>query len=513
VALRFTKPFGWLLFPTVFILACALVVSGCSAFESEAKENAPEIIVVWSAFDYSHDPLQAKDSEQFFLNSLEKRTLFKLDDKGELKNDLAKSIEISKDGKKITVLLEKQTFSDGATIAAVDVKATLSRIMLVGGEYQKLLETVKGSSEAKSGSDFFGISAPNKSTVEIELITPDPFFAYRLAHPATAILPASSIGLKGEITSNVHSGQYSAEAISNELNATTVFKPRSENYPIINVVRKSPEDFNVAPKQVDVDLILGETKKSSSFTTLSVPQLAAASWNIYVKDGQSPFANIQFRQAVLSALDNEESLKAFASRAIEPDGFTADTFDSVDCIKSCKMDTKESKRLIEKVYPDGKVPDITIHIENNAVQQELAKSAIERLKEIGVNATTVALTPGDLSNEIARGNVQLFRFGWVSAIPIGAEPLVESFKADSSENVSGLTDTELEKEIGQYLNATTFDGKFKASQGIQNRLQDLWLTRPVAHFHKIMTVSNRLEGFKFDFYGRTNISDIKLKSS
>jgi len=511
VTIRPRNSAGWLISSTALALVCLLALSGCSQLKQESKEKPPEIIVVWSAIDYSHDPLNAKESGQFFLTSLENRTLFKLNKDGEIQNDLVKSYVISQDGKKITLTLDDATFSDDVKISAVDVKATLSRIMLVGGEYAKLLSNIKGSSEAKSGSDFFGISAPSNKKVVIELVEPDPFFIYHLAHPVAGILPASSIGIKGEITSNIHSGSYVAEVISNELNATTVFKPRIKDLPIVNVVRKSLEEISARPKKADVDVVLAETEKSASFTPVSVPQLAAASWNIYVKDGSSPFSNFQFRKAVLLAMDREESLNAFGTKAIAPKSFTADTFDSIDCIESCKTDFKEAKKIIEDLYPNNKVPEITIHIENNTVQQTLAKSAVDRLNEIGIKANVVALAPGDLSNEIARGNVQLFRFGWVSDIAVGADALVASFKADSTENVSGVADAEFEKEVAQYEKATTVNGKLKASEGVQNRLKDLWLTKPVAHFHKIFTISKAIGGFSFDFYGRADMSKLKVE--
>ena len=350
---------------TGILLVSILAISGCSVSKQESKVKSPEVIVVWSALDYSHDPLQAKDSEQFFLNSLENRTLFKLDSKSEIQNDLAKSFEVSKDGKKISITLEDNTFSDGSAITAADVKATLSRIMVAGENFSKLLETVKGSGEAKSGSDFFGITVPSKSKVVIELIEPDPFFVFRLAHPSTGILPSTSIGLKGEYTSNIHSGNYSTEVISNEPNATTVFNPRDPESPIINVVRKSAEDFKSLPKDSDVDIILGDTGKSTKFTQKSIPQLAVASWNIYVKDGDSPFSNVDFRKAVLMALDKNDSIETFANKAVAPESFTPKTFDSIKCEQTCKTDLKKAAKLVKEVYPEGSVPEITLHIENN----------------------------------------------------------------------------------------------------------------------------------------------------
>lgn len=492
------------------LIMCAFVLSSCSTLDEKAEAKSPKVLIVWSPVDYISDPLSGKTSEQHFLTSLENRTLFGLNSKGEIKDDLAKSFSVSDDGLTITVALGKSTFSDGTNIVSSDVKASLSRVAKAGGDYAELLENVKGFGEAKSGGDFFGMDVSSSKKIIFELIAPDPFFVYHLSHPVTGILPAASIGDDGALTSNVHSGRFTTQTISNDINTTTVFEPREKSLPTINVVRKSEADISLKPTSEAVDIVLGATTKSSDFIQQSNPQLAIASWNIYVKDVSSPFANIKFRKAVLMAMDEKESIAAYSTRAIAPTMFTGLTFDSIACETNCETNKKKAKELIGEIYPDGKVPAITIDTENNGIQKALAASAVKKLADIGIIATVDSHDPTELSNEIARGNVQLFRFGWIAEVAVGGDPLVKNYKADSTENVSGVTDATLEEKISGYQKASSVQLKLDASKALQERLKDLWLSRPVAHFHKIVTVDKALSDVEFDFYGRASVGDIHL---
>lgn len=493
-----------------FMLACSTVVSACSVIGEQADAKTPKELTVWSTVDYSSDPITGTTSEQFFLSSLENRTLFGLKKNGKIKNDIASNYSVSDDALTINVTLGNATFSDGARIVSSDVKASLARMVRKSGEYSKILKNVKGFGEAKNGGDFFGIETKINQEVKFELISPDPSFVYHLTHPVTAVLPAASIGTEGNLTSNVHSGRYSTKLISNELNSTTVFEPREKDLPTINVVRKSEAEIVSKPMLDTVDIVLAATSRSIDFMQVSVPQLAIASWNIYVKDGDSPFADLRFRKAILMAMDEKESIAAYSTKAFTPKKFTGDTFDSVDCSTNCKTNEKKAAELVKEVYKDGDVPEIKIDIENNEIQQALATSAVAKLKAIGVKATVSSHSSKDLSNEIARGDVQLFRFGWISEVPVGADQLIDNYKADSTENVSGLADATLEDKIAKFEKATTETEQLDASHDMQERLKDLWLTRPVAHFHKIVTVDKRIKNLEFDFYGRAAIGDIRL---
>lgn len=504
---RFYASLGLLL-----LVACLIGVmslSSCSGMKEQESQERPKNLVVYSTVDAVHDPLLALTSEQQFLMSLESRSLFSLSKSGEVRSNLAHSYTVSDDGTKTIIQLSENTFTDGSKVTSSDVKATLSRIATAGGEFSDLVKSIKGVGEAKSGGDFFGVTTPDELTVSIELIAPDPFFVYHLAHPATSIIPARSIDEQGSLTFDAHSGEYTADELINDIDSVTTYVPRNRQYPTIQVIRKTLTALNETPRPQDVDIVLGATQSSDNFEQMSVHQLAVASWNLYVADGNSPLANVRFRQAILMALDQEESIAAYSTRALIPTRFTGNTFDSVVCSANCETNVKKAKVLLSQAFPDSEIPAITIDIENNDIQKELASSAQRRLAEVGIPATIEEHDSVELSNVIARGEVQLFRFGWVSDVAVGADPLVMNFKADSTEKVSGITDETLEKNITSYVVSTTAEDKKEASRVLQERLKDLWLMRPIAQFRKIVTVNRDLSGVTFDCYSRADIGSIR----
>jgi ABC-type transport system substrate-binding protein len=508
--MNFNRPTNGLTSKVLFLsLIILLIAAGCSGTSDDDKAQRPTRLVVYSTVDAVHDPLLALTSEQQFLMSLENRTLFSLSTSGDITANLAQSHSVSDDGKKITVQLAENTFTDGTDITSSDVKATLARVASAGGELADLVENVKGSGEAKSGADFFGITTPDEREVEFELVNPDPFFVYHLAHPATSIVPSRLIDSQGTLSFGAHSGEYTAEVISNDIDTSTTYVPRSKDMPTIEVVRKSTSSISEASKEENVDIILGSSGSDDDFEEVSVQQLAVASWNLYVADANSALGNVRFRQAILIALDQEESIAAYGTRAVIPTRFTSDTFDSVACESQCETNKKKAQQLVKSAFPDANVPTITIDIENNSIQKELAQSAKKKLSAVGIPTTIRENDATGLSDAIARGEVQLFRFGWLSDIAVGADSLVKNYKADSTENVSGVTDASLEKNITSYLDATTFNERKEASIDLQERLKDLWITRPIAQFHKIVTVNKRISGVTFDFYGRARIENIR----
>lgn len=504
--------YRYCIFVLIIVTVSAGFASSCST-TAKAQAKPPEDIEIWTSKDLSHDPLDATSIEQTTISALEHRTLFNFDQNSEIQPDLAEDVEISDDGSTISVDLKNETFSDGTPITSKDIKATMARIVKLNGEYAENLEEIKGFGEAKSGQDLFGVDDSKENKVVFSLISPDPYFVYHLAHPTTAILPAKSIDADGNLTSDVHSGMYSSDALSNELNAISIFKPRDTTIPTIRVVKKSSDEIAKKPYSTKADIILSDTANSIEYVQKSIPQLAVASWNLYVKDQSSPLSNQKFRQAVLVSLDGKESIDSFSARAIKPETFTVKSVDSIACGIYCDTDKEKATELIKEIYPDGNVPSITIDIEDNKIQQDLAKSASEKLNEVGIGTEIRAHNATELSNEIARGNVQLFRFGWISQVPISADPLVKSFKADSTENVSGVTNAELEKQINIYKDATNIEDKTKASKKFQKQLEELWLTRPVAQFRKVFTINKALENVYFDCYGRIDVEKITLSDN
>lgn len=496
---------------TIFIVLTALVV-GLFSFKllgnsfSDDSLQAPKVLKISTSSGVVFDPLQAKNSQEFFTVSLTSSTLLNLDKKNGVTNGLANTYTLSQDALSVTLSLKGAKFSDGSPVTSKDVKVTLSRLVDTENSYRTLLSNVKGYGEAKTGKDFFGISDKDEDKVVIDLISPDPYFLFKLTHPGTSILSADSISKDGTINSYISSGKYSVTKINDEVGKTTVYTPLEKDQPVVKVEKRS----SVESKAINSDILLG-VNESNSYNRTSVPQLALATWNIYVGNGASPLADVRLRKAILLAIDTEETIAPYGSRAVEPSDFGGGMFDSTNCSKNCESDVKESKKLIKELYPDDKTPTINIDIENNDIQKELAASAANDLSKVGISTIVREHSASELSNLIARGEVGLYRFGWISNVAIMGDGIVAGFKADSANNISGIVDIKLEKKIKEYEKAKTVEEKKEVSIALQERLKDLWVVRPIAVFQDVISTNKAIIEVDVDFYGRIDIGKIRIE--
>ena len=110
---------------------------------------------------------------------------------------------------------------------------------------------------------------------------------------------------KNEIVSDVGSGSYTIKIDAQTTNDATVFIPRDKSLQTFNILVKTQDQINVADAKSNVDIVFGQASTASKFTRINIPILASASWNIYVKNGDSPLADVKFREAILLALNTE----------------------------------------------------------------------------------------------------------------------------------------------------------------------------------------------------------------
>ena len=497
----------------LLIITISLFFGGWMLLKEESVNESnlpkPDVVTVWSMSSIVRDPNLALNESQNFQVSLLYEPLFLLDAKNKLIPNIAKSYNISKNGTKISITLdETRTFTDGSKITPNDIKRTISRLNILDSKYSKFTRNIKGSGEAKSGLDFFGITT-SKNKITFNLITPNPFFLYSLAQPNTGIIPTSALNEKNEIVSDVGSGSYTIKIDAQTTNDATVFIPRDKSLQTFNILVKTQDQINVADAKSNVDIVFGQASTASKFTRINIPILASASWNIYVKNGDSPLADVKFREAILLALNTESYIDAYGSKAIKAINFSGITVDSVLCSPNCKGNVVEAKKMIKKLFPDGNIPNVPIDIEDSELQKVLAASAKKELADVGIPTTISVHEPADWANVIARGEISLFRFGWVSEIPVSSDSLVDNFKASSSDNLSGV-DTKLENDIEKYETSTNFDNKLKSSKTLQERIKDLYLSKPIAQYVAGVSVYNRINIPDFDCYGRLNINKISL---
>jgi peptide/nickel transport system substrate-binding protein/oligopeptide transport system substrate-binding protein len=173
----------------VVYLVCAASIVGCS-------KSLPESKTLYLALETSPnrlDPPLVVDVAEGQICSLLYQGLVRFSPQGEVIPDAARSWEIENGGTRYVFRLDSRTrFSDGVTLGARDVVSSFERVLAPESRSPRkwVLDRIRGaeSFSAGSASSLDGLSAPDDSTVVIELEKPFRPFLELLAMPAAYIV-------------------------------------------------------------------------------------------------------------------------------------------------------------------------------------------------------------------------------------------------------------------------------------------------------------------------------------
>jgi ABC-type oligopeptide transport system substrate-binding subunit len=165
---------------------------GYQSLSVNNRENKRMIVVGISNFPVSLDPVTAFSFQHFLVVQCAYQTLTRISESGDLVSDLARSWQISRDGRTYTFDLNEDIhFHNGDRLTADDVAYSLSRHIWpesksVVANY--LRETILGAAETKSPHLPVGIKVLSANRIEIKLISAYPPFLSILAMPSFGIV-------------------------------------------------------------------------------------------------------------------------------------------------------------------------------------------------------------------------------------------------------------------------------------------------------------------------------------
>ena len=178
----------WLKYSIAF-LTVGTLLAGCGqekTNESSKKADAPKVeqkIAVSLPSQLSTiDTTQTTDKVTFTVVQHIFEGLYRLDDDSKVVPGLAKSVDISEDGKTYTFhLRDDAKWSDGTPITASDFLFAWKRLVnpATQGPNAYWLDNVINSKEIRNGKkdiDTIGLKAVDDQTFEVQLINPQPSF-------------------------------------------------------------------------------------------------------------------------------------------------------------------------------------------------------------------------------------------------------------------------------------------------------------------------------------------------
>lgn len=518
------------------IAACSADYSGPAAEKKSELNNrtysAPKSggkITIAVKSNINLDPLTSQTDEEKSIGSLVFEGLVKLDGQGRVNPALARSWEISDDGRTYTFkLLDNVKWHNGERFSSSDVKATFDKIREIKKEQSK-----KSSEEVFPEFDNIeSYSAPDSNTFIVNLFKPDANFLYDMTR---GILPASSITLgrasskdfkdhSSQIANLIGTGKYKvafqgSDFIDLKKNESYYDKkPYIDEIAIkifqdsnsmkeafkdkqVDMISIEPSDWGIFQNQPDVSL-LHYPSRYFEFMALNL--------------NNSLFRDVTVRQAILMSIDRNKILEdTTLGKGIVIDGpilpiswaynsqiqhMTFNREKARQLLRSAGWSDQDGDGILEKKIKGRKLKfefELLVN-SSNGTRYQIATNIQKDLKEVGISVNLTSLTWEELKKKVINRKYDAALMAWkLSAKPDisfmfskdarkGGYNFVSYSNPKLDDILMKAQSTSLEQERKAFLD--------KAQDIISRDLPYIFLYSP----NSLLAINNRIKGFQPD---------------
>ena len=380
---------------------------------------------------------------------------------------LAERWDVSPDGSRYTFHLRRGvSFSDGTPLTARTVVASWQRALdpATKGGRAEPLQPIRGAKEFAAGSarSISGLSAPNDSTVVVQLSEPLGIFPKLLAMPVAAIVPERVPANFGERP--VGTGPWRLVEWKHD---DYLLFAKNERYwggapeadslraRIIGEPSTAVAEFE--SRNVDVLLIpAGETQQweddeSKRGLLMSVPALQFVYIGINVNRG--PLKDARVRQAINLAVNRDLILKRLVSgRGRLAAGVIPPSLGGADTMRApYAFDLARSRQLLADAgFANG--IDIELWVGSNPVLLRMAETVQAYLREAGIR-TKIVQRESAAAREAARnGQTDMILKDWYADYPDAENflyPLLHGSNTGVGGNVSFFRNAEFDRIVSE----------------------------------------------------------------
>lgn len=490
----------------VLTTTLTIALGGCAGEKDGAKsttdnktstkptEGGAIVVGIPQDLEDSLDPhvAVAAGTEEVLFNIFE--GLVKPDKDGNLTDAVAKSHEISEDGKVYTFKLRDGVkFHNGNEVTADDVKYSIDRCA----------DTSNGEPLVSAFSNIESVNIVDESTVEIVLKEADTEF---LAYMTEAIVPKD---YTEQATKPVGTGPFE-------------FVSRS---PQENIIVKKYADYWGEPAYLDEvefkvvadsDTIVTNLKGGSidMFQRLTSTQTAELTDGfrieegtmnlvqaLYLNNAEEPFDNVKVRQALSYVIDPQEIIDMIADgKGTEIGSSMFPAFGKYydESLKDIyEPDIEKAKKLLADAgYPDGFKMTITVP-SNYQPHIDTAQVIVEELKQIGVDAQIQPIEWDSwLSDVYAERKFQSTVVG-VDASAMTARALLERFTSTSGKNFINYNNPEYDKLFEEARTTTDDEKQVEAYKNMEKLLAEDAANVYIQDMASLVAVNDEFDGYTF----------------
>ena len=378
---------------------------------------------------------------------------------------LAERWDVSPDGARYVFHLRHGVkFQDGTPLTARHVVSSWQRALdpATKGGRAEPLQPIRGAKEFAAGKakNVSGLSAPDDSTVVVQLEEPLGIFPKLLAMPVAAILPRTIPANFGERP--IGTGPW------------RLVEWKHDDYLLF---AKNSDYWGVAPKAdslrariiaepstsvaefesggVDVLLIpAGETHQwqedeSKSGLLMSVPALQFV--YIGVNTTRGPLKDVRVRQAINLAIDRKLIVERLISgRGRVAAGVIPPSLGGADTIRApYPYDTARARQLLREAgYPNG--IDVELWVGANPVYGRITQTAQAYLAQVGIRAKIVQRESAASREAARKGQTDMILKDWYADYPDAENflyPLLHSANKGVGGNVSFFENAEFDRLV------------------------------------------------------------------
>ena len=385
----------------------------------------------------------------------------------EVEPALAERWDVSPDGSRFVFHLRQGVvFSDGTPLTARHVVASWHRALApeTKGGGALPLQPIRGASEFADGkaSTISGLSAPDDSTVVVQLTEPLGFFPKLLAMPAAAVTPLNPPPGFGE--KPIGSGPWKLVEWRHD---DYLLFARNERYwgekPEADSLRariiSEPSTAVAEFESGNVDVLLvpaGETSvweedQSRRDMLTSVPALQFVYVGINTTRG--PLKDTRVRQAINLAIDRRLLVQRLISgRGRLAAGVIPASLGGADTTRApYPYDPARAKQLLaEAGHPNG--IDIELWVGSNPIYTRMADTMQAYLAQAGIRTKIVQRTSSGAREAARNGQADMILKDWYADYPDAENflyPLLHSANAGVGGNISFWKNAEFDRIVTQ----------------------------------------------------------------
>ncbi|MEP7246815.1 MAG: peptide ABC transporter substrate-binding protein [Gammaproteobacteria bacterium] len=531
------------------VFAAIAVLSGCGR-QSDTHSNAaasPANGVVLLRGNGpepdSLDPQRARSSESHNILRDLCEGLTTLAKDASTAPGVASQWHASADGKTYTFTLRPNAkWSNGDRVAAADFVAALRRLVdpATASQYAQIIDTIANASDIISGKmppDSLGVTAPDDSTVQIQLNAPTLYLPGLLSHPSTC--PVHRPTLAAHPTETARPGVMVS-------NGAFVLKEWVQCLHVMAV--RNPYYWNNAANHIDVVKYLHIPDENAELTryragalhvTAVVPRgqfnwiKANLSSQLHISPqlstyyygynlDRAPFRNnLDLRRALSLVIDRERLAQAvlrvgeLPAYGWVPPGVHEYTSQSFD-YRGRPMPERiaEARKLYAKAgYSSAKPLRFELRYNAGEVHDRLAVAITSMWKEaLGVEARPTAVEFKSLLQDIDRGDVDMFRSSWVGDYN-DAYTFLQYLKSDFGINLPRYKSAEYDSLLNAAAAEVDVDKRRHLLEQSESVLLQDHALMPLYFYVNKRLVKPEVEGWYDNVMNVVYSKDLSLKAS